>query len=86
MSTLNPVMAEDDNGNVTGISSDNFASIPLASQIGLQNGDVVNTVNGIKIDSDQKLMEIFTKFKNSNTFRLGVTRNGTPMMLTFDLE
>ena len=86
VSTLNPVMAEDDNGNVTGISSDNFASIPLASQIGLQNGDVVNTVNGIKIDSDQKLMEIFTKFKNSNTFRLGVTRNGTPMMLTFDLE
>ncbi|MCC6697637.1 MAG: hypothetical protein IT365_18555 [Candidatus Hydrogenedentes bacterium] len=86
VSTLNPQMAEDENGNVVGISSDNFASIPLASQVGLQNGDVVNTINGIKIDSDQKLAEIFEKFSNASSFRLGVTRNGTPMMLTFKLE
>ena len=86
VTTLNPQMAEDDNGNVVGISSDNFASIPLASQVGLQNGDVVNTINGIKIDSDQKLAEIFEKFSNASSFRLGVTRNGTPMMLTFKLE
>ncbi|MCC6486938.1 MAG: hypothetical protein IT364_05505 [Candidatus Hydrogenedentes bacterium] len=86
VSTLNPQMAEDENGNVVGISSDNFGSIPLASQVGLQNGDVVNTINGIKIDSDQKLAEIMDKFANASSFRLGVTRNGTPMMLTFKLE
>lgn len=86
VNSLNPQMAEDDNGNVTGITSDNFASIPLAAEIGLQNGDVVNTVNGIKIDSDQRLMEIFQKFGNASTFRLGITRNGTPQMLTFKLE
>lgn len=86
VNTLNPEMAEDGNGNVVGITSSNFSSVPLAKEIGLQNGDVVNTVNGIKIDSDQKLMEIFTKFSNANTFRLGVTRNGSPTMLTFKLE
>jgi len=86
VNTLSPEMAEDDNGNVTGITSQNFASVPLASEIGLQNGDVVNTVNGIKIDSDQKLMEIFQKFGNASTFRLGITRNGQPQMLTFKLE
>lgn len=86
VNTLNPTMAEDANGNVTGITSDNFASIPLAASVGLQNGDVVNTVNGIKIDSDQKLIEIFNKFQNASTFRLGVTRNGTPVMLTLKLE
>ena len=86
VSQLSPEMAEDDKGNVTGITSDNFASLPLASEIGLQNGDVVNTVNGIKIDSDQKLMEIFKKFSNASTFRLGITRNGSPQMLTFKLE
>ncbi len=86
VNTLNPEMAEDGNGNVTGITSSNFSSVPLAKDIGLQDGDVVNTVNGIKIDSDQKLMEIFTKFSNASTFRLGVTRNGSPTMLTFKLE
>jgi type II secretory pathway component PulC len=86
VNTLNPEMAEDENGNVTGITSSNFAAVPLASEIGLQNGDVINTVNGIKIDSDQKLMEIFTKFSNASTFRLGITRNGSAQMLTFKLE
>lgn len=86
VNTLNPEMAEDENGNVTGITSSNFAAVPLAAEVGLQNGDVVNTVNGIKIDSDQKLMEIFTKFSNASTFRLGITRNGSPQMLTFKLE
>ncbi|GMV91952.1 MAG: hypothetical protein AMXMBFR82_17300 [Candidatus Hydrogenedentota bacterium] len=86
VNTLNPEMAEDENGNVTGITSSNFAAVPLAAEVGLQNGDVINTVNGIKIDSDQKLMEIFTKFSNASTFRLGITRNGSPQMLTFKLE
>jgi type II secretory pathway component PulC len=86
VNTLNPEMAEDENGNVTGITSSNFSAVPLAAEIGLQNGDVINTVNGIKIDSDQKLMEIFTKFSNASTFRLGVTRNGSAQMLTFKLE
>jgi type II secretory pathway component PulC len=86
VNTLNPEMAEDANGNVTGITSSNFAAVPLAAEIGLQNGDVINTVNGIKIDSDQKLMEIFTKFSNASTFRLGITRNGSAQMLTFKLE
>ncbi len=86
VNTLNPEMAEDENGNVSGITSSNFAAVPLAAEVGLQNGDVINTVNGIKIDSDQKLMEIFTKVSNASTFRLGITRNGSPQMLTFKLE
>jgi TPR repeat protein/beta-lactamase regulating signal transducer with metallopeptidase domain len=84
--TLDPQIAKGEKSNVTGITSDNFASVPLAREVGLKNGDVINTVNGITIDSDQKLMEIFTKFSNASTFRLGITRNGSPQMLTFNLE
>jgi hypothetical protein len=86
VNNLNPQMAEDENGNVTGITSDNFASFLFAREIGLQNGDVINTINGVQIDSDQKLMEIFQKFAQASTFRLGITRNGEPVVLTFQLQ
>ncbi|MCC6695288.1 MAG: hypothetical protein IT365_06635, partial [Candidatus Hydrogenedentes bacterium] len=86
VSALNPQMAEDAMGKVVGIKSDNFAGVPLCGVIGLQNGDVVNTINGVKIDSDQKLAEIFEKFANASNFRLGVTRNAEPVTLSFRLE
>ncbi|MCC6487147.1 MAG: M48 family metalloprotease, partial [Candidatus Hydrogenedentes bacterium] len=76
VTTLNPWMVKDNEGKYIGIASDNFAGVPLCGVIGLQNGDVVNTINGVKVDSDQKLAEIFEKFANAVNFRLGVIRNG----------
>jgi type II secretory pathway component PulC len=86
VTTVAPSLYEDENGNVAGITSSNISSIPLAQKMGLEDGDVLQTVNGIKIDSQDKIPEIVQKFGNLNVFRLGILRDGKPQVITFRLE
>lgn len=83
---VSPQLYLDENGRVAGITSDNLSKVPLTQRMGLQDGDVVQTVNGMKIDSEQKIVEIASKFQNLNIFRVSVLRNGRPMMITYKLE
>ncbi|MBN2310644.1 MAG: PDZ domain-containing protein [Candidatus Hydrogenedentes bacterium] len=86
VSMANPQMYYDDSGKIAGITSDNLSNIPIARKAGLQSGDVVQSVNGVAIDSQERIAEIFHKFQNASTFRLGILRNGKPEMLTVKLE
>lgn len=81
-----PAMYTDAQGNIAGITSDNLNNIPLARQVGLQNGDVVQAVNGVNIDSEEKLAEIFTRFENASVFRLNVLRNGKVETINVKLD
>ncbi len=80
-----PRMHFDDDGNINGIVSDNVSKIPLAQKAGLKDGDVVQAVNGVAINSEESIPEIFSRFENSRTFRLSVLRNGKTQMLNIDL-
>lgn len=85
IATVNPEMYYE-NGRVTGITSNNLSKLPVAQKMGLRDGDVVQKVNGVTIDSEQKIIEIINKYQNSPTFQLSVLRNGRPVMLTYNLE
>jgi type II secretory pathway component PulC len=86
MAQLNPTLVEDEKGNITGITSATLTSIPIAKQVGLQDNDVIQAVNGITIDSEQKIGEIAQKVSNSNTIRLSVLRDGKPQMITLKVQ
>jgi S1-C subfamily serine protease len=86
MAQLNPQMVEDDKGNITGITSASLSSVPLAKQAGLKDNDVIQAVNGITIDSQEKIGEIATKVGNANTIRLSVLREGKPQMITVKVQ
>ena len=81
-----PRMHYDADGNIDGITSDNLSNIPFARQAGLQSGDVVQSVNSVDITSEESLTEIVQRFQNSRVFRLGITRNGKPEMITIKVE
>ncbi|MCC6154355.1 MAG: hypothetical protein IT367_11380 [Candidatus Hydrogenedentes bacterium] len=86
MAQLNPQIVEDEKGNVTGITSASLTSIPLAKQAGLQDNDVIQAVNGITIDSQEKIGEIAQKVGSANTIRLSVLREGKPQMITIKVQ
>ncbi len=86
MAQLNPQLVEDEKGNVTGITSASLTSIPVAKQAGLKDNDVIQAVNGITIDSEQKIGEIAQKVGNANTIRLSVLREGKPQMITIKVQ
>lgn len=83
---IQPEMAYDDQGNVLGVTAKNVGSLPLAKKLGFQENDVVQTINGERVDSQEKLMEIFERYQDATAFRIGILRNGVTRVLTYRLE
>lgn len=86
LSKITPEVKTDDAGNVLGVTAEGIGQHPLAQKLGFQDGDVLQTVNNERIDSRERLMEIFERYQNSSSFRVGILRNGQPNVLVFDVE
>jgi len=83
---VQPEMYRDENGNVVGVTAQNISEVPLAAKLGLEDGDVLQSVNNEMIDSEQKIMEMVQKYQNSNSFRIGIMRNGQVRTITYRLQ
>jgi type II secretory pathway component PulC len=83
---VSPELYRDANGNVAGITSRSLGQVPMARQFGFRDNDVVQTVNGVKIDSEQKVYEILNRFQDAPVHRIGILRDGRPQMLTVRLD
>jgi general secretion pathway protein C len=58
------------------------ASSPLGA-IGLQNGDIVRTVNGRNIASPERALEAYSSLRNAGTFTVELERRGAPVTMTY---
>ena len=83
---VQPEMYRDQTGKVIGVTANNISQVPLAKKLGLRDGDVLQNVNGEAIDSEQKIMEMVQKYRNSTSFRIGLMRNGKVQNVTYRLE
>jgi len=86
LSRITPEVKTDEAGNVLGVTAEGIGQHPLAQKLGFQDGDVLQTVNNERIDSRERLMEIFERYQNASSFRIGILRNGQPNVLVFDVE
>lgn len=50
-----PHIARDPQGNALGLTASDITSIPGASQLGFQNGDIVRSINGIALTNEAQL-------------------------------
>lgn len=64
------------NGEIEGFKFLSIQPGSVYTQLGFQNGDVLKAVNGEKIDSPAKAMELYNALKNSNAINLTVERDG----------
>ena len=85
-SQISPELVSDESGDVVGITSPNIGDIPLARQFGFQEGDVVQQINGVQIDSEARVIEVLNRFQNAPTHWVSVLRNGRPETIVFRLE
>ena len=80
--SLGVSMYKNPDGQVAGITASNLSSNPIAGLIGLQDNDVVQSVNGQTINSMEQLPQLYEKFKNERSFQVGILRNGQQQTLT----
>lgn len=80
-----PQWKTDANGKIVGITAQNISSNPMAAVLGLRDGDVVQSVNGERIDSEAAIMGLVNKLKGARSVQVTILRNGQPQTITIPL-
>ena len=74
-----PRVTSDANGNPLGFTADNISQIPMASQLGFQDGDIISSVNGTPIRSEADVWGLVNSLKGAKQVNVNLIRNGQPV-------
>lgn len=85
-SSVDVQIVKDSNGNVQGVKASNISNTPLAQKFGLQDGDVVQSVNGQQIDSLDRLYDMVEQNQNTTKFSVQLMRGGQKQIFTYHLR
>lgn len=58
----------------------------LLQRIGLINGDVLQRVNGLNLNSSEEALKAYEMIKNEPTIRLEILRRNSPTTLTYEIR
>jgi general secretion pathway protein C len=58
----------------------------VLQQIGLQEGDVLQTVNGLNIHTPQEALQAYQQLQTESTVRIHILRHNRPTTLTYELR
>jgi general secretion pathway protein C len=73
-------------GRVEGLQLENIGSNQYAQQLGLREGDIVRSVNGVQIRSIDEAISLAEKLQKAPVIRVEVMRDGKPQTLTYRLR
>lgn len=74
------------NGRTEGLKITGMENMPLVGMLGLQNGDVIQTVNGQNLTNKQKAFQVLQKAKTQSQLHIQLLRDGKTRELSFDLQ
>jgi len=81
-----PRIIYDKAGKAVGLTADDIASVPGAGRVGLQNGDIVRSVNGIALTDEAQVLGLVTQLQGVKQLDLAVQRNGAITKISIPLE
>jgi general secretion pathway protein C len=74
------------NGAAKGFKMLSIRQDSLYARIGLQNGDVLQRINGLSLNDVQDGLQAFHKLRESSRIELEVERNGQSMRMNYSLQ
>jgi general secretion pathway protein C len=74
------------NGQPNGFKLFSIRPDSLYAKIGIQNGDVIQKLNGFDMNSPDKALEAYTKLKSANAIDMQVDRNGQTVNYHYGIQ
>jgi len=56
------------------------------AMIGMQNGDIISSINGLEITSPEKALEVYAKLKSASHLSLGMERNSQKITKEYNIR
>jgi general secretion pathway protein C len=73
------------NGVANGFKLFSIQPGSLYASIGMENGDVIQRINGFEINSPDKALEVYQKLRNSSHITIELERNGRPVRKEYNV-
>jgi general secretion pathway protein C len=80
------IVPEQKDGKTVGIRLLNIRPDTLLGKLGLQNGDVLRTINGFDMTSPEKALEAYAKLRTAPEITIGVNRGDKPTNIVFNIK
>jgi len=75
-----------ENGRVVGVRLNGVKADALLGVLGMQNGDVLRTINGFEMGDPQKALEAYARLRTADKLNIQVTRGGKNMNLDYNIK
>jgi general secretion pathway protein C len=73
-------------GKNTGIAINAINEEGVLKEIGIKQGDIIKTVNGLTLNSPYQIFNAYRKLKDKDELKVEISRKGNPLTLTYRVE
>lgn len=78
-----PAMKE---GKATGFKLYGIRPGGAYALLGMQNGDILKTINGYSLDSPDKALEAYAQIRSAPHYTVAIERRGTPLTIEYEVK
>lgn len=79
-------MLHEEHGRIIGVKVYGIRRNGVLSRLGVQNGDVLRTINGFDLTSLDSALEAYGRLRDADHLTLAVDRRGQPTNVNFDIR
>ncbi|HKP60499.1 MAG TPA: type II secretion system protein GspC [Polyangiales bacterium] len=79
------VVPHEENGRVVGVKLYGIRRSSLLGKLGIQNGDMLRTINGFDMSSPDSALEAYAKLRSANNLSVAVVRRGAAVTMEYQI-
>ncbi|MEM9067407.1 MAG: type II secretion system protein GspC [Myxococcota bacterium] len=80
------IIPHEDGGRVVGVKVYGIRRNSLLGRLGVQNGDMLRTINGYDMSSPDSALEAYARLRSADHLTLSVVRRGQPMTIDYNIQ
>lgn len=80
------VIPHEENGRVVGVKLYGIRRNSLLGRLGVQNGDMLRTINGFDMSSPDSALEAYARLREADNLTLSVVRRGQPTTIDYNIQ
>lgn len=80
------IIPHEEGGRTVGVKLYGIRRNALLGRLGLQNGDMLRTINGFDMTSPDSALEAYARLRNADNLTVSVVRRGQPMTINYNIR
>ena len=80
------IIPHEENGRVVGVKMYGIRRNSLLGRLGMQNGDMLRTINGFDMSSPDSALEAYARLRNVDHLTLNVVRRGQATTIDYQIQ